>query len=51
MREPIHATPACPAVVNDQEAKTHLSGLLVRVAAGEEILLARNGIPVLAWPL
>jgi prevent-host-death family protein len=33
-------------VVNVREAKTHLSRLLDRVAQGEEILLARNGVPV-----
>lgn len=33
-------------VVNVQEAKTHLSRLLERVAAGEEIVLARAGTPV-----
>lgn len=33
-------------VVNVYEAKTNLSRLLERVAAGEEILLARNGTPV-----
>lgn len=33
-------------VVNVQEAKTHLSQLLQRVAAGEEIVLARSGVPV-----
>jgi len=32
-------------MVNVQEAKTHLSALLLRVAAGEEIVLARNGKP------
>jgi prevent-host-death family protein len=31
--------------VNVQEAKTHLSALLLRVEAGEEIVLARNGHP------
>jgi prevent-host-death family protein len=30
-------------VVNIHEAKTHLSRLLERVEAGEEIILARNG--------
>lgn len=29
-----------------QEAKTHLSRLLERVAAGEEIVLARAGTPI-----
>jgi len=27
------------------EAKTHLSGLVDRAAAGEEIVIAKNGIP------
>ena len=35
-----------PAQVNVQEAKTHLSGLLARVEAGEEIIIARGGKPV-----
>ena len=34
------------AEVNVHEAKTHLSRLLQRVAAGEEIVIARNGRPV-----
>lgn len=34
------------AEVNVHEAKTHLSRLLVRVAAGEEIVIARAGKPV-----
>jgi prevent-host-death family protein len=34
-----------PRQVNVQEAKTHLSALLLRVEAGEEIVLARNGRP------
>lgn len=33
-------------VVNVHEAKTHLSRLLKRVAAGEEITIARDGVPV-----
>ena len=33
-------------VVNVHEAKTHLSRLLERVEAGEEIVIARNGKPV-----
>jgi prevent-host-death family protein len=33
-------------VVNVHEAKTHLSRLLARVAAGEEITIARAGTPV-----
>lgn len=32
--------------VNIHEAKTHLSKLLKRVAAGEEIVIARSGRPV-----
>lgn len=32
--------------VNVQEAKTRLSELLARVAAGEEVTIARNGTPV-----
>jgi prevent-host-death family protein len=32
--------------VNIHEAKTHLSRLLKRVAAGEEITIARAGVPV-----
>lgn len=33
-------------VVNVHEAKTHLSRLLARAAAGEEIVIARAGKPV-----
>jgi prevent-host-death family protein len=33
-------------VVNVHEAKTHLSRLLDRVAAGEEIIIGRAGRPV-----
>ena len=32
--------------VNIHEAKTHLSRLLRRVAAGEEITISRAGVPV-----
>jgi prevent-host-death family protein len=32
--------------VNIHEAKTHLSRLLQRVAGGEEITIARAGVPV-----
>lgn len=32
--------------VNVHEAKTHLSKLLVRVAQGEEVIIARVGKPV-----
>ncbi len=31
--------------VNVHEAKTHLSRLLERVRAGEEIIIAKNGTP------
>lgn len=34
------------AEVNVHEAKTHLSRLLLRVAAGEEIVIARAGKPI-----
>ena len=34
------------ATVNVHEAKTHLSKLLARVEAGEEVVIARNGKPV-----
>lgn len=34
-----------PTLVNVQEAKTHLSRLLERVRAGEEIVLAKAGRP------
>ena len=33
-------------MVNVHEAKTHLSRLLQRVEAGEEITLARGGVPI-----
>ena len=32
--------------INIHEAKTHLSRLLQRVAAGEEVTIARSGVPV-----
>jgi prevent-host-death family protein len=32
--------------VNIHEAKTHLSRLLQRVAAGEEVTISRAGVPV-----
>lgn len=32
--------------VNIHEAKTHLSRLLQRVASGEEVTIARSGVPV-----
>jgi len=34
-----------PTIVNVHEAKTHLSRLLERVRAGEEIILAKAGKP------
>jgi prevent-host-death family protein len=34
------------AMVNTHEAKTHLSRLLERVAAGEEIVIGKSGKPV-----
>ncbi len=33
-------------IVNVHEAKTQLSKLLERIAAGEEIVIARAGVPV-----
>ncbi len=35
-----------PTVVNIHEAKTHLSRLLARAAAGEEIVIAKAGEPM-----
>jgi prevent-host-death family protein len=32
--------------VNIHEAKTHLSRLLSQVAGGEDIIIAKNGVPV-----
>jgi prevent-host-death family protein len=34
------------ATVNVHEAKTHLSSLLVRVARGERVVIARAGTPI-----
>lgn len=34
------------ATVNIYEAKTHLSKLVDRAAAGEDVVIARNGTPV-----
>jgi len=34
------------SIVNIHEAKTHLSGLLKKVAAGEEVVIAKSGRPV-----
>jgi prevent-host-death family protein len=36
----------CMVIVNVHEAKTHLSRILERVAAGEEVILAKAGKPV-----
>jgi prevent-host-death family protein len=38
--------PDAPRCVNVQEAKTDLSALLARVAAGERIVLSRHGKPI-----
>ncbi len=49
MAVPPRPTPANPMparTINVQEAKTHLSALLARVAAGERIVLARHGKPI-----
>lgn len=35
-----------PRSYNVHEAKTHLSNLLQRVVAGEEVLIAKAGVPV-----
>jgi prevent-host-death family protein len=35
-----------PKTVNVHEAKTHLSRLLRRAQAGEEIIIARDGKPI-----
>ena len=40
----VHAALMDP--VNVHEAKTHFSKLLARVAAGEEVVIARGGRPV-----
>ena len=37
----------CMTVVNVQEAKTSLSSLIARAEAGEDIVIARAGKPVL----
>ncbi|MBL9115375.1 MAG: type II toxin-antitoxin system prevent-host-death family antitoxin [Verrucomicrobiaceae bacterium] len=34
------------STVNIHEAKTHLSRLLVRVADGDEVVIAKNGVPL-----
>jgi len=38
--------PGASQPINVQEAKTHLSALLARVAAGERIVLSRHGKPI-----
>ena len=38
--------PAMATIVNIHEAKTHLSRLLARVEAGEQITIARAGKPI-----
>lgn len=43
---PMAQFPAQPAHVIVREAKTHLSRLLQRVEAGEEIVITRSGVPV-----
>jgi prevent-host-death family protein len=41
------ATPsATPATVNVHQAKTHLSRLLQQVEAGQEVVIARAGVPI-----
>ena len=35
-----------PTTYNVHEAKTHLSALLEQVAGGEDIIIARAGVPV-----
>jgi prevent-host-death family protein len=35
-----------PKMVNVHEAKTHLSRLLARVAAGDEVIIAKSGKPI-----
>jgi prevent-host-death family protein len=35
-----------PTTYNVHEAKTHLSRLIERVADGEEVIIARAGVPV-----
>ena len=40
-------TPASNAqMVNVHQAKTHLSKLLQEVAAGQEVVIARSGVPI-----
>jgi len=42
----MHNPPHPGGCANVQEAKTHLSALLARVAAGERIVLSRHGKPI-----
>lgn len=35
-----------PRILNVHEAKTHLSRILEDVRAGEEIILAKRGVPI-----
>lgn len=42
----VESTDGVTVQVNVQEAKTHLSRLLARVEAGEEVVIARGGQPV-----
>lgn len=44
MSTPARSVPT--KTINVQEAKTHLSALLARVAAGERIVLSRHGKPI-----
>lgn len=37
---------AAAVMVNVHQAKTHLSRLLARAEAGEDVVIARNGAPV-----
>ena len=37
---------SAPSSYNVHEAKTHLSRLLDRVASGEEVVIAKAGVPV-----
>jgi len=42
----IYAVTSMTITVNIHEAKTHLSRLLQRVIAGEEVIIAKSGRPV-----
>ena len=41
-----YATGMPPVISNLYEAQTHLSQLIDRAAAGEEIIIAKNGVPL-----